>query len=157
MVAVVVIAILTAMLFPAIAFATEKARLTAMFQTGYEVRRTLMLYYNNHGYFPRNREEAIQVLRESLAPHNLPYPWKNTTILDPEIYTRSAYYPYPNSIAPQDYVWCWPLPDRPITKRAIQLFFPVVVEIPYPVDCESDTGAEYNIAITSTAVLIVGN
>ena len=156
MVSVAIVGVLLAILFPAIAFATEKARITAMFHTGYEVRRTLMIYYNHHGYFPKDRDEAIQVLNDNRAPHNLPYPWKHTTILDPEIYTHSAYYPYPDSVAPQDYVWCWPLPDTSITKMAIKMFFPVVVEIPYSVDCETDTGASYNIAITSTQVLIVG-
>ncbi len=157
MVVIAIIALLATILFSSYAIYMEKARISAMFHNGYEIRRTLFLFYNNNARFPRNREEALDVIRNKLQPHNLAYPWLHTTILDNRVYTKSCYKPIPaGSDMPTGYIWLWPLPNKTLTNNAAKAFFPVVKEIPYDTNCpNAPEGTKYFIAITSTQVLIV--
>ncbi len=158
MVVIAILSILAALLFSSYAVYMEKARITAMFHNGYEIRRTLAIFYNDHGRFPVSRDEAIEVISKNLMPHNIPYPWNGTTILDEDIYTKSCYKAIPEgSSMPSDYVWLWPLPNRKITNYAARTFFHVVVEIPYDITCNNaPAGTQYFIAVTSSTVLVVG-
>lgn len=157
MVTIAIIAALASILFMYYALYVEKARITAMFHNGYEIRRALHMYYNENARFPLDREEAMDVLRGELKPYNLPYPWTNTTILDEEVYTQSCYYSLPTgSNIPTDYIWLWPLPNRINTIQAARRFFPTVKQIPYNITCpNAPEDTKYFITITSTQVLIV--
>ncbi|GEM_PF-2227654 len=157
MVVIAIIALLASILFTSYALYMEKVRITAMFHNGYEIRRTLHMYYNDHGRFPVDRNDAINILKSQMAPHNLPYPWLHTTILDNRVYTKSCYKPIPaGSDMPTGYIWLWPLPNKTLTNKAAKAFFPVVKEIPYDTNCpNAPEGTKYFIAITSTQVLIV--
>ncbi len=158
MVVIAIIAILASLLFSSYALYMEKTRLTVFFHNGYEIRREFAMFYNDHNRYPLNREEAIGIIKSNLVPYNMPYPWKHTTILDPDIYTKSCYKAIPaGSDMPQDYIWLWPLPNRSLTKTAIKMFLPQAVQIPYDTTCENaPEGTEYFMAITSTQVLLVG-
>jgi len=157
MVVIAIIALLASILFGSYAIYMEKARISAMFHNGYEIRRTLFLFYNDNSRFPKDRDEAIAVLREKLQPYNLAYPWLHTTILDDRVYTKSCYKPIPaGSDLPTDYVWLWPLPKRTLTEQAAKAFFSIVKEVPYDTNCpNAPEGTKYFVAITSTQVLIV--
>ena len=157
MTVITIIALLASILFGSYALYMEKARITAMFQNGYEIRQTLHMFYNDNARFPIDRDEAMDILRTHMAPHNLPYPWLHTTILDDRVYTKSCYKPIPaGSDLPTDYVWLWPLPKRTLTEQAAKAFFSIVKEVPYDTNCpNAPEGTKYFVAITSTQVLIV--
>jgi len=157
MVTIAIIAALVSILFMYYALYVEKARITAMFHNGYEIRRALHMYYNENARFPLDRDEAMDVLRRELRPYNLPYPWTKTTILNEEVYTKSCYYSLPaGSSMPTDYIWLWPLPNRKTTTKAAERFFPTVKQVPYNVTCpNAPADTKYFITVTSTQVLIV--